>query len=137
MVAQTVQLIFSAAVRPEEIRALVEAMGGVRSPHSGRPNDTSLEGDRGRVWVGTHPVDEVSPDTGLLRAYAQALGAWPRSRVELEVSRQPGSERPAAEIVAAQWRVAIRGAGGRLMTIDELRALVAAGAHNPFSPGRP
>lgn len=137
--AQTVQLIFAAPVRPEEIRALVEAMGGVPSPHSGRPNDTSLERDRGRVWVGTHPVDEVSADAGLLHAYAQALGAWPRSRVELEVSRQPGSERLAVDIVlaaAGRWRLIIQDFANMIITLRQFQARLTRPHGELFLPER-
>jgi hypothetical protein len=138
--AQTVQLIFAAPVRPEEVRALVEAMGGVRSPHTARPNDTSLERDRGRVWVAAHPVDEVGADPGLLHAYARVLGAWPRSRVELEVSRQPGSERLAVEIVlaaAARWHLVLHDFTGMIITLREFRSRLSRPHGEFFLSERP
>jgi hypothetical protein len=127
-------LIFAAAVRPADVRALVENLGGTRGPE---PDDSTLERDGARVWVDTFPPGDLPYSPDLLRAYAEALGAPPLARAVLQVERHRGSEWLAAEVVLAaarRWPLVIDDFGEEIVTVPEFEERLATRRAGLFEP---
>ncbi|MEU8118442.1 hypothetical protein AB0C21_07005 [Spirillospora sp. NPDC049024] len=122
-------LLLPGRVTAERFLGLVRLLGGDPAPDD--RTDAVLSRGTARVWVRTQPPGFAGvPPQGV-------LGDPPYNAVVVEIFEAAGSQPLAAELVeaaAAHWPVLVRGFSGRLMTVDDVRARVAAGAHDIFDP---
>ncbi|MEW2352530.1 hypothetical protein [Spirillospora sp. NPDC029432] len=121
-------VIFAEPVRPGQVRELVESLGGERGPDPEAPDDSGLQRDGGAVWVVPCEPGDLPYPPDVLRECERLLGAPPRSRAVLDVSRRRGSEWLAAEIVLAaaeRWRVAVLDFGEELLGIKDFQERIA------------
>lgn len=121
-------VISTEEIDEDDLNAVVESLGGVVEPAGARL-------DRGGCYVEilNSAPGPIEPEDMAL--YETKLGGPPRTQLVLDMSKDPGTDRLAFELVdalARQWTVVVDNDYGSVFTIGELRARAEAGESSLF-----
>lgn len=123
--SENVVLVCGNAVSPQELRDLIQDLGGEADPEMGA--DAILSRGWNHVWVYGPEPEASDPEEDA--ECERLLGGPIRAEVSLEISRSSGSPRMAMEIVEAAaargWRFVVAN-GYDVLTLDTLRERAAS-----------
>jgi hypothetical protein len=132
---ESLTLILPSTVRSEDLETLLRSLGAEMNPDD--RTDAHLSRDGAHVWVYLRAPGGAPVVPERLSAYEEMLGGPAHSSAALDVFEGQESKMLAVELmeaIGARWNILISGPAGQLMTLEDVRDRLAAGASDLFSP---